>query len=247
MFFNIESLRPENSVLKKLERMSKNMINKLKLEAIIFDMDGVLINTEPQYENFWRLAAKKYNIYFEGFEKQIRGMTVKRLFEEQFSSIGEFEKEHLLNEFKAFENAMSFPEIMGISALLPHLKQTKIKLGLVTSSDLEKLTRVSAQKNYNLYFNVIITANDVENGKPAPDCYLMAAEKLGVKPGNCIVFEDSFAGISATKSAGMVVVGVSSSHSKVELLRECENVIADFQNINLQNIVSFYESETNNL
>nr|WP_314491833.1 HAD family phosphatase [uncultured Chryseobacterium sp.] len=216
--------------------------NKLDLKAIIFDMDGVLINTEPQYEDFWRTAAKEYNVYFEGFEKQIRGMTVKRLFEGQFRDIGNLEKNDLLKDFKAFEDEMSFPEISGISALLSHLKESKIKLGLVTSSDLEKLTRVSGQKNYDLYFDVMITANDVVDGKPSPECYLKAADKLGVEPENCIVFEDSFAGISAARSAGMVVVGVSSSHSKGELMGECKNVVADFQRIGLKEIVDFYES-----
>ncbi|PWN58340.1 HAD family hydrolase [Chryseobacterium viscerum] len=216
--------------------------SKLDLKAIIFDMDGVLINTEPQYENFWRTAAKKYNVYFEDFEKQIRGMTVKRLFEAQFRDIGEVEKKNLLKEFKACEDEMSFPEISGISALLSHLKESKIKLGLVTSSDLEKLTRVITQKNLDLYFDVMITANDVVDGKPSPECYLKAADKLGVEPVNCIVFEDSFAGISAAKSAGMVVVGVSSSHSKSELMSECNNVVGDFQRIGLKEIIDFHES-----
>ncbi|AZB28422.1 HAD family hydrolase [Chryseobacterium balustinum] len=216
--------------------------NRLDLKAIIFDMDGVLINTEPQYENFWRTSAKKYNVYFEGFEKQIRGMTVKKLFEGHFKHIGDVEKKNLLKEFKAFEDKMSFPEISGISSLLYHLKQAKIKLGLVTSSDLEKLTRVSGQKNYDLYFDVMITANDVVDGKPAPECYLKAADKLGVEPENCIVFEDSFAGISAAKSAGMVVVGVSSSHSKNELMSECENVVVDFRRTELKDIIKFYKS-----
>ena len=169
-------------------------------------------------------------------------MTVKRLFEEQFNSLGDIEKEHLLKVFKAFEDEMSFPEISGIYTLLPHLKKSKIKLGLVTSSDLGKLTRVIEQKKYDLYFDVMITANNVINGKPAPDCYLKGADKLEVNPENCLVFEDSFAGISAAKSAGMVVVGVSSSHSKLELLSECENVIVDFQRIKLQDIVNFYDS-----
>lgn len=216
--------------------------NKLDLKAIIFDMDGVLINTEPQYEDFWRTAAKKYNVYFQGFEKNIRGMTVKRLFEGQFRDIGDLEKKDLFKEFKAFEDEMSFPEISGISTLLSHLKESKIKIGLVTSSDLEKLTRVSGQKNYDLYFDVMITANDVVDGKPSPECYLKAADKLGVEPENCIVFEDSFAGISAARSAGMVVVGVSSSHSKDELMSECKNVVGDFQRIGLKEIVDFYES-----
>lgn len=222
----------------------KNLIhNELDLKAIIFDMDGVLIDTEPQYENFWRLSAKKYNVYFEGFEKKIRGMTVKRLFQEQFINIGDVEKENLLKEFKAFEDEMLFPEISGVFALLSGLKESKIKLGLVTSSDLEKLSRVNGQRNYDLYFDVMITANDVVEGKPSPECYLKAAEELGVDPKTCIVFEDSFAGISAAKSAEMVVVGISSSHSEIELISECKNVISDFQYINLQDIISFFESE----
>ncbi|AZA60029.1 HAD family phosphatase [Chryseobacterium indoltheticum] len=118
-----------------------------------------------------------------------------------------------------------------------------MKLGLVTSSDLEKLTRVITQKNLDLYFNVMITANDVVDGKPSPECYLKAAYKLGVEPVNCIVFEDSFAGISAARSAGMIVVGVSSSHSKNELMSECINVVGDFQRIGLKEILDFYESE----
>lgn len=219
--------------------MKKNILN---LEAVLFDMDGVLIDTELQYGNFWRMIAKRYNLYFEGFEKQIRGMTLKRLFEEPFKIIIDTEKDDVLKEFKIFENAMSFPEISGIASLLPLLKQSGIKLALVTSSDLEKVKRVILETKYDLYFDVMITANDIENGKPSPDCYLKAAEKLGITPENCIVFEDSFAGIAAAKSAKMVVVGVSSSHSKAELMCECQTVIADFKQVKLQDIAVFYQS-----
>lgn len=85
---------------------------------------------------------------------------------------------------------------MSAALFLNHIKESKIKLGLVTSSDLEKLTRVITKKNFDLYFDVMITANDIVEGKPSPECYLKVAEELSIEPTNSIVFEDSFAGIS---------------------------------------------------
>ncbi|MCY0970121.1 HAD family phosphatase [Chryseobacterium sp. CY353] len=89
-------------------------------------------------------------------------------------------------------------------------------------------------ENYDQYFDVMISSNDCVDGKPSPECYLKAADNLGVEPVNCIVFEDSFAGISAARSSGMIVVEVSSSHSKNELMSECKNVVGDFQRIGLK-------------
>jgi len=86
-------------------------------------------------------------------------------------------------------------------------------------------------------FDIIIASDDVKQGKPDPACYLLAAKRLEIKPENCVVFEDSFAGIEAGQSAGMKVIALATTNGKGELLKKTPNVIDGF------NTISFNELE----
>ena len=97
-------------------------------------------------------------------------------------------------------------------------------MGLVTSATELKLGRVCQQKQFDTLFDVIISAKDIQNGKPAPDCFLLGAKRLSSETKNCIVFEDSLAGITAGNAAGMSVIGFTTTHSKEVLIEKCITV-----------------------
>lgn len=200
----------------------------------LFDMDGVVIDTEPQYTAFWKGIASGHNIAVESFENEIKGMTIPHIMDTFFKHLSKDEKEQLLVEFRHFEERVVFPDILGAIAFIKGLKSSGIKVGLVTSATEFKLNRVRKQKHFDELFDVIVSAKDIVNGKPAPDCFLLGAEKLGVAPASSIVFEDSLAGIEAGNAAGMAVVGLSTTHSEEELNDKCVTVIPDFGNATME-------------
>jgi len=185
-----------------------------KIKAVLFDMDGVIFDTEREYLKEWNKIFEKY-----GYEmkKEIyvsvmgRGRKkVKEIFKENFGDdlpIEEMyiEKDIMLKE--AIENN-EVPLKQGALELLEFLKKNEYKTALATSA---KKDRVKSQVNHakiNNLFDAIVCADDIVNSKPNPEIFLKAAEKVNVKPENCIVIEDSEAGIRAAFNAGMIAFHV---------------------------------------
>ena len=134
--------------------------------------------------------------------------------------------DQLFAEIAAFERDMSFPEIPGSIAFLQALKRAGVPMGLVTSSDDSKMAHAFRALPIRDLFDTLVTADRITNGKPDPMCYLLAAEDLQVNPADCIVFEDSLAGIEAAVNAGMCVVAVGGIRSEKAILH-----IPDFRDI----------------
>lgn len=209
------------------------MENKI---CVLFDMDGVMIDTEPQYDNIWRYIAGKYNIDIPDFEKIIKGTTLPNILKKYFSHLSEDELKDIERILDEFEADMNFPEIAGALKFLDELKLENIKVGLVTSSTQTKLKSVNKVRHFNLLFDTIVSAERVLHGKPNPECYLLAAEDLGVLPQNCVVFEDSLAGIEAGKSAGMTVIALSTTYPAELLDNRADIVIPDFGNFSVDEL-----------
>jgi HAD superfamily hydrolase (TIGR01509 family) len=204
--------------------MEKNKITAL------FDLDGVIIDTEPQYDIFWRKASIDYQSGIENLEQVIKGTTLPVILSKYFAHLSENEREELETNLHAFEMQMEVIPIPGALEFLDKLKEAGIKTGLVTSSDDEKLNMVFTALPLKAYFDTLVTADRVTRGKPDPMCYLLAAKDLGVHPENCCVFEDSFNGIAAAKAAGMKVIGLSTTNPAESIRDKVEQVIPDFFN-----------------
>ncbi|MBC8034685.1 MAG: HAD family phosphatase, partial [Chitinophagaceae bacterium] len=132
----------------------------------------------------------------------------------------------------------------GIRAI-PHaahlvrmMNSSKIRMGLATSSRKEKMTMVMKETGLLSYFDVIVTGDEVLNGKPAPDIFLKAAERLGVAPPECLVFEDAVSGVRAAKNAGMQCIAITTTHS-ADVLQEADLIINSFEE--LENIALCYQ------
>lgn len=194
----------------------------------LFDMDGVIIDTEPQYTIFWNKIAKQYNIDVEDFENKIKGMTIPHIFSYYFNKLSDKEVEQILRDFRLFEESVQFPDVPGAIDFIKELKLHNIRVGLVTSVMELKLNCACQQKHFDTLFDVIISAKDIQNGKPASDCFLLGAKRLSCETRNCIVFEDSLTGITAGNAAGMPVIGLTTTHSKEVLMEKCITVIPDF-------------------
>lgn len=209
-----------------------------KYKCVLFDMDGVMLDTESQYDIFWGNIGKKYYPNTPDFSKIIKGTTLPNILKKYFSDIPKSEVDVLVQELDEFESNMTFHEIPGSIAFLESIKQSGIKVGLVTSSTDTKMKSVNTTLHFDKVFDTIVTAADVKQGKPNPDCYLLGAAKLNAKPEDSIVFEDSIAGIQAGYSAGMTVIGVATTLSKQQLDTEkkCKAIISDFKDFSISNL-----------
>ena len=198
--------------------------------AFLFDLDGVIIDTEPQYDIFWKKTAEKYQLGIENFANIIKGTTNSDIISCYFSHFPESEQQEVIATYQAFEVKMDIIPIRGALAFLEEAKKTGIPMGLVTSSDDKKIEYVFSLLPIRNYFNTIVSSDRITKGKPDPMCYLSAAQDLGITPENCYVFEDSFNGIQSGKNAGMKVIGLSTYNTAESISKDCIKVIPDFCN-----------------
>ena len=130
-----------------------------------------------------------------------------------------YEKEttDLIYDLYEAETKMNYEWIKGAERFVEDLRSNGIKVGLVTSSNDDKMRNVYKQINIQEMMDTIVSADRITTGKPDPMCYLLAAKDLGYEPENCFVFEDSFAGLEAGNRAGMKVIALSTTNPEVQL------------------------------
>jgi len=211
------------------------MINKT---AFLFDLDGVIIDTEPQYDIFWKATAEKYQLGIENFEKIIKGTILPNILSRYFSHFSEKTQQEIAVANQTFELEMDIIPVAGSLAFLEDAKKAGIPMGLVTSSDDRKIEYVFSRLPVRQYFDTIVSADRITRGKPDPMCYLLAAQDLSLSPENCYVFEDSFNGIKSGNAAGMKVIGLSTTNSADSIAKDCIKVIPDFCGFSLPVSVS---------
>ncbi|NDV79382.1 HAD family phosphatase [Dysgonomonas sp. 511] len=209
-----------------------------KITTILFDFDGVIANTEPQYDIYIEALGEKYNLGIKDFARQVKGTTTPNLVKKYFDHLPQEEQQQIINDLDNFELIMDFPLVEGISEFISYLKTNGYKIGLVTSSSEAKMKRALQLLEMEHTFDTIVTASRITQGKPNPMCFLLAADDLGSKPEDCIVFEDSFHGVKAGRDAGMMVVGVTTTLSEDELKDKTDYTIPDFSE--LKSIVAFF-------
>lgn len=201
------------------------------ITTVLFDFDGVIADTEPQYDIYMDAIGEKYDLGIENFALQVKGTTSPDIMKKYFSHFSKEEQDNIMNELADFELQMDFPLVKGAMNFINYLKENKYKVGLVTSSQDFKMKRALDILNLSDTFDTEVTAVRITEGKPNPMCYLLATKDLNVSPCECVVFEDSFHGIRAGKDAGMRVVGVSTTIPADKLTDKADYVIPDFSNL----------------
>ncbi len=209
------------------------------LKAVIFDMDGVIVDSEPLHVKAERETLAPYGIKLEESELQkYMGRTPKVLLEDVIkkhhlnTTIEKIYPVHMKNLLNLYKNEVEL--IPGVLELITELNSEGVGLAVASSSD--KILILSVLEKFHLsnFFKVVVSGEEVKNVKPSPDIFLKTAEKLGYSPGECVVIEDSSAGVRSARSAGMVCVGFRSPHSKGQDIAEAELVINDFSEVNYQ-------------
>ncbi|MDU1892562.1 MAG: HAD family phosphatase [Dysgonomonas sp.] len=199
-----------------------------KISTILFDFDGVITDTEPQYDIYFDQVGIKYNLGFDNFASKVKGVTMPDIIDKYLSHLPAETIHAIKEETDVFERQMDFSPVAGALEFIQYLKKNGYKVGLVTSSQEFKMEIALKALNLTNVFDTEVTADRITKGKPNPMCYLLAAKDLGVEPSECLVFEDSFYGIQAGLDAGMSVVGVSTTNAEADLKKMVGNVIPDF-------------------
>jgi len=196
-------------------------------EAVIFDLDGVIVSTDEFHYQAWKKLADEEGIYFDRqINERLRGVSrlesLEIIMERATKNYTEDEKkalaEHKNNYYRQLLNNLSPGDILpGVMEILNDLKKAGIKLGIGSSS---KNTPVILEKiGLSDFFDAISDGNQIKKSKPDPEVFLLAASKLQVPPEKCLVVEDADAGVEAAINAGMkcLAVGAASSNPKAHL------------------------------
>jgi|SRR6185503_16104135 len=215
--------------------------------AVIFDMDGTLVDNTPYHFRSWQALYKKYGkgeLSRETYYKQISGVpvmeTVRRVFGE---GRDEAQLKALLNEKEEYYRKIYAPylaPINGLENFLTELKNAGVKMAMGTSATVADIDFILNKIPIRDDFDAIIDASMVTKPKPDPQVYLKAAHALSMPPEKCVVFEDSLAGIKSANNAGMKVVGITTSHTADEL-QPVDLVINDYSELTVQKIAALFE------
>lgn len=196
-------------------------------QAALFDLDGVVVDTEAQYSVFWGSVCREYHPDQPGLENKIKGQTLDQIFDANFDSLEA--RADIVNRLNAFEAQMDYAYIKGVVHFIQWLKEKGVSTALVTSSNIPKINCVyKAHPEFKQMFDIVLTSEDFTRSKPFPDCYFLAASRLGVVDEKCVVFEDSFNGLKAGLHAGMAVVGLATTNPAAEIASLCDVVMEDF-------------------
>ncbi len=208
---------------------------KKEVKAALFDLDGVVFDTEPQYTVFWGAQCREFHPEHPGLEHEIKGQTLTQIYEKFFTADGLAEKQPLITKrLDEYEAQMHYDYVKGFEAFVRGLRSRGIKTAVVTSSNMPKMQSVYRQRpEFQGLFDAILTAEDFERSKPDPDCYLKAAQRFGAEPAECVVFEDSFNGLKSGRAAGMTVVGLATTNAAEKIAPLCDEVISDYMNFKL--------------
>lgn len=215
------------------------------IKGVIFDMDGVLVNNMAVHFRAFAAMAERYNLKAEegadfshlngrGNDDIINALFPRELVEAKGVTALAEEKEALYREIYA----PTIRPTEGLVALLRELHEAGIPCAVGSSGPRVNVDFVLEKCAIAPYFSTIISGDMVTHCKPNPEIFLTAAAKLGVKPEECLVFEDAISGVVAARKAGMRVITITSTHTREQLLEAAPDLIVeDFRSISLDTIM----------
>jgi HAD superfamily hydrolase (TIGR01509 family) len=208
-----------------------------QLKAALFDLDGVVFDTEPQYTVFWGSQCRLYHPEHPGLENEIKGMTLTEIYDHWFSGPLLSEQAAITERLNAYERKMHYDYIEGFEELIADLHRHGVRTAVVTSSNMPKMESVyKYQKNFKALFDAILTSEDFERSKPDPDCYIKAAQRLEAQFNECVVFEDSFNGLRSGRAAQMKVVGVATTNPIERIAPLSDMQITDYRKMDYETL-----------
>jgi|694.fasta_scaffold00305_17 beta-phosphoglucomutase family hydrolase len=211
--------------------------------AVIFDMDGTLVETTEDDFLAWNKLFLEYGRdltfadYFPLLGKKSVDVVLHVLgLEGEEAQVAMHRKMEYFEEIVRKNGIVTLP---FVEAFLQEIQGLRIPIALATSSRTMKMKLVMKESGLAKYFSVFVTGEEVERGKPNPDIFLLAAERLNVPPDHCLVLEDAVNGVAAAKAAGMKCVAITSTHQNADLVN-ADLVINDFSALNYEVIANCF-------
>ena len=207
--------------------------------GFLFDLDGVLIDSESQYTKIWSEIESRFPTGIENFAPKIKGMTLDNIIATHFPD-NDANVRSLLHEL---ENKMEYRWLPNAKEFIQWLIDNNIPRALVTSSDDEKMRHLNEEIPELMgMFTSIITADKITKSKPDPEGYLLAASLLGLNPENCAVVEDSAQGVRAGQASGAFVIGVAGTLPAERIEPFCDVVVYNLAELDKSKLVDILQS-----
>lgn len=193
---------------------------------VLFDLDGVIMDTETQYGIFWNRTGKEL-LGLDDFGKRIKGQTLNHIIS-HFDGVSK-SKDEIIRELYEYERNMSYDYIPGADEFMKNLHARGIPMAIVTSSNDAKMVNVRrAHPELWELTEAVLTSEHFSKSKPDPECFIKGMEILGGRPEDTYVFEDSIHGINAGRAAGAKVIGLATTNTREAIVHLCDQVIDDF-------------------
>ncbi len=214
------------------------------LQCVIFDMDGVIIDSEPLHYQVFEIHCR--DLGFKAAEEDYNafiGCTDLDMYAFLKEKYGLYESAENLVEYKRtlFVSCLLNADIKPIPAVEPLIRQLSasgIQLALASSSEMEVIRLVLDKFNMGKLFDVVVSGTELQRSKPAPDIFLRTAALLNAEPRTCMVIEDSRNGVAAAKAAGMKCIGFQNPNSGNQDLSAADRIISHFSEIDIRELIS---------
>jgi beta-phosphoglucomutase len=213
----------------------------MRLQAVIFDLDGVLVDTARFHTLGWRRLADERGVPFDGaFNERFKGVSrmecARMLFpderdEKRLTELADRKNRYFLENVETLTPRDLYP---GVTALIKDLKKSNIRIAVASAS--KNAPRILERLGIAALFDAVVDGSHTVNSKPAPDGFLLAAKKMNVPPSDCAVVEDAAAGIAAARAAGMRSVGLGAC----DILGKADKVVPRFCDITLGLLKSLF-------
>lgn len=213
------------------------------LRAVVFDMDGVLIDSHPAHKHAWRLLLESIGrqVSTDDLAFVTDGRTRSDMLRYFFGDLTDVQ----IQAYSAIKDAhfrsvsSNIDVVHGVRSFLSCLASAAIPAAVATSASRVRAIEMLERLHLAPCFQSVVTASDVANGKPAPDVYLRAVDELGVEPANAIAFEDAVSGVTAAVRAGMTCVGIASGANSQLLWRAGASlVLQDFRDLTIPELLA---------
>lgn len=215
-------------------------MDTIKTTAVLFDFDGVVMDTETQYSIFWHKVGVDY-LGMDDLENRVKGQTLTYIYDTFFGGKAK-EQEEITAALIRFEQEMDYDYIPGVLDFIADLRRNHVQMAVVTSSNDQKMAAVyRARPEVRTMFDRILTAEMFTRSKPAPDCFLLGMEVFGTTPDTTYVFEDSFNGLKAGMASEATVIGLATTNPRESIAPLCHCVLDDFRDFTCDKMLQVHK------
>ena len=209
----------------------------MKRSAFLFDLDGVIFDSEGQYTIFWDKIGADY-LGDPHLAAKLKGETIAHSLLTCFPD-DERKREEVKAKLYEFEAGMEFEYIPGVFAFLQMLREGGYPTAIVTSSNRDKMAQVyKTRPEIREMVDTVLTGDDFARSKPDPDCYIKGMQVCGSTPRDTYIFEDSFNGLKAARDSGGHVIALATTNSRESVAPLSDIVIDDFRGMTPESLVA---------